>query len=173
MEVNLRSVELSDAYAIFSLINSNRIKLRQWLTFVDATQNVNYTKSYIEGTRIYNPIGDIVFVIEYCNTIVGLIGFEAINLYRRKAELGYWISPEYQGKGIMTQAVSIALRYGFDSFSFNRIEIKCAVGNVKSNRIAEKFGFTFEGTERDGELLSNGDFVDVRVYSLLKKEYAT
>jgi len=52
----------------------------------------------------------------------------------------------------------------------NRIQIRCAVGNYPSNAIPQRLGFKFEGTERDGELLSSNQYTDINIYSLLKKE---
>ena len=44
------------------------------------------------------------------------------------------------------------------------------MGNQPSNAIPQRLGFTLEGTERDGELLSSGEYMDINVYSLLRKE---
>lgn len=170
-DINLRSVTIDDASDIFILIDKNRNILRQWLTFIDDSTSVDFTTEYIGRTSLYNPNGDIVYVIEYNHNIVGLIGFEAINNYRKKAELGYWLCPEYQGMGIMKMAALLALKFGFEKYLFNRIEIKCASNNIRSIKIAEYLRFTYEGTERDGELLSDGEFTDVRVYSMLRREY--
>ena len=52
----------------------------------------------------------------------------------------------------------------------NRIQIRCAVGNIPSNAVLKRLGFTLEGTEREGELLTSGEYVNVNVYSILKKE---
>lgn len=169
--VTLRFIRTEDADDIFKIIDSYRSCLREWLTFIDNTKSASFTQDYIKTTSQYKKDGDIVCVIEFNKIIVGLIGYEAINVYRRKAELGYWLSPEYENRGIMTIAVLIMLKRGFYELNFNRIEIKCAVNNIKSISIAEKYLFNFEGIERDGEKLSNGEFTDVRVYSMLKREF--
>lgn len=170
-KVTLRSITTADSKVIFSVINQNRSYLRRWLTFIDDTINEDFTLSYILKTSSYKKGGDIVFVIENDGLPVGLIGYESINNYRKKAELGYWIFPAYENKGFMNQAVSLALKIGFCELSYNRIEIKSATGNIKSWILAEKHGFFFEGIERDGELLSTKEYTDVKVYSLLKREF--
>jgi ribosomal-protein-serine acetyltransferase len=53
----------------------------------------------------------------------------------------------------------------------NRIQIRCGTMNLSSRKIPERLGFMLEGIERDGELLSNGIYTDLAVYSLLKKEW--
>ena len=52
----------------------------------------------------------------------------------------------------------------------NRIQIKCANGNNASKNIPKRLGFVYEGLERNGELLSDGKYVDLETYSKLKSE---
>ena len=56
-----------------------------------------------------------------------------------------------------------------DKINLNRLMIKVARGNTQSIAIPTRLGFTFEGIERNGELL-HGQFVDLEVYSLLKSD---
>jgi ribosomal-protein-serine acetyltransferase len=53
--------------------------------------------------------------------------------------------------------------------NLNRIQLKAAIGNIKSRNVARHLGFREEGTERESELHQRG-FVDLVVYSLLKAE---
>lgn len=170
-KISLRPIEIKDGVSIYNIINRNRVYLRKWLTFIDDTKSSECSIDYIKNTASYKEGGDIIYVILFEGTLIGLIGFESVNKYRKKAELGYWISPEYEGMGIMSYSVGELLRIGFSVLGFNRIEIKCAIGNIRSSAIAKRFNFYFEGLERDGELLSDGSYVDVKVYSLLLREY--
>ena len=52
----------------------------------------------------------------------------------------------------------------------NSIRIRCAAGNAPSNAIPRRLGFTLEGVEREGELMADGQYVDLNVYSILKRE---
>jgi ribosomal-protein-serine acetyltransferase len=72
----------------------------------------------------------------------------------------------------MTAAVKALCDFAFQELNMNRIQIKCAVGNEPSKRIPRRLGFTFEGIERDGELLTGGIYTDIEVYSLLKLDVA-
>ena len=76
----------------------------------------------------------------------------------------------FRGKGVITRAVHYLCQWAFFEKDFNRIQVRCAVGNQPSNAIPQRLGFTLEGTERDGELLSSGEYMDINVYSLLRKE---
>ncbi len=101
---------------------------------------------------------------------VGKIGIHLINKPNKSTSIGYWLSQDYQGKGIMTKACQAVIDYCFSELDINRIEIRCAVGNKKSNKIPLKLFCTKEGTMRQNELV-NGVFLDLNVYSILKEEW--
>ena len=87
----------------------------------------------------------------------------------KKTEIGYWLSESFQHKGIITQSGKALINYAFNEMNLNRIQLKAATGNLKSQQVAERLGFTKEGIERDGELHMRG-FVDLVVFSLLKAD---
>src|SRR5690625_199905 len=88
------------------------------------------------------------------------------------AYIGYWLDIEHQGKGIMTRAVRALTDYAFEEFDLNRVDIRAAVGNVKSRAIPERLGYKKEGVLRQSEWLYD-HFVDHAVYSMLKSEWNT
>jgi ribosomal-protein-serine acetyltransferase len=167
-DLYLRLVTPDDAPALFNIINSQRPYLREWLPFVDLTRQVSDTTLYLQTITI--STSDKVFVIVVEEAVVGLVGFKGIEYFNRKVEIGYWLSENQQGKGIMRRCCKRLLQYAFDGMNMNRVQLKVAPANYKSRNIPVKLGFTREGIEREGELL-NGQFHDLEVYSLLKKEW--
>ena len=101
---------------------------------------------------------------------VGSIGFHIWDKIDRKASIGYWLSEDFQGKGIITDSVRALIKYGFEQMNLNRIEVRCAVENTKSRAIPERLGFKNEGTCRQSEWLYD-HLVDLVVYSLLAEEW--
>ncbi|HJE57012.1 MAG TPA: GNAT family N-acetyltransferase [Nocardiopsis listeri] len=83
----------------------------------------------------------------------------------RVTEVGYWISPWGRGRGYAAEAVVAVSRWAIDQ-GFQRIELKAAVGNTASRRVAESTGFVHEGVERNAMPLNEGR-TDLAVYSLL------
>jgi len=65
-----------------------------------------------------------------------------------EAELGYFCSPWARGRGWTTAAVKRLCRLGFEELGLERIVWRAVVGNEASRRVAEKAGFTVEGTRR-------------------------
>jgi ribosomal-protein-serine acetyltransferase len=170
-QIVLKEIELSDAEDIFKLIDSDRENLRIWLSFVDSTKEIEDTKDFIRSILFLpGDIRDFVAVIIYNGQKIGLIGFKLTDFVNKKTEIGYWISKEFENKGIVTKSVVKMIDYAFNNLELNRIQIKCGIGNEKSSKIPKKLNFKFEGIERSAELL-NGKFIDAEVYSILKDEW--
>lgn len=85
-------------------------------------------------------------------------------------EIGYWVSPWGRGRGYATEAVVAVSRWAVDQ-GFQRVELKAAVGNTGSRKVAEAAGFTPEGTERNAMPLHQGRS-DLAVYGLIPADLA-
>ncbi len=169
-QLRLRQIGLSDAEEMFNTIERDREYLRKWLPFVDWTRTVSDSEYFINSLHSGGPHPpEVVFTIRFERIFAGLIGFKNTDMVNRKSELGYWLSESFQKKGIMTSSVKALVDYAFDQVGINRIQIRCATGNIPSKRIPQRLGFKLEGVERDGEILSDGSFADLEVYSLVKR----
>lgn len=167
-EISLRPLQVDDAGDIYNAIDTQREYLGRWLPFVAFSDSVAVTQKFVDSAV---DAEDKTYTIRKGDQFIGLIGFKATDKANCKTEIGYWLSKDYQGQGIMTRAVERLCRYAFEELSINRVQIKCAVGNAPSSNIPKRLGFQFEGIERAGELFADGSFVDIEVYSLLKNEY--
>ncbi|MEV0268686.1 GNAT family protein [Hamadaea sp. NPDC050747] len=87
------------------------------------------------------------------------------------ADVGFLTGPAARGKGYMTAALRTAAAYGLLHLGLERVEWKAHVGNVASRRVAEKAGFTFEGTLR-AYGSKDGRRVDEWIASLLPADLA-
>jgi ribosomal-protein-serine acetyltransferase len=168
----LERLTLSHVELIFNAIDQNRQFLRKWLPFVDFTQKMNDTERFVRSI-LEKPATrrDEVYVIRYKNEFAGLIGFKDPDRVNDKIEIGYWLIEKMTGKGIATAAVRKMINLAFRNMEMNRVQIRCGVGNHKSSAIPLRLGFSLEGIERDGER-HNHSYIDLEVYSLLRKEWA-
>jgi RimJ/RimL family protein N-acetyltransferase len=80
--------------------------------------------------------------------LIGTCGYYSWNPDHSIAELGYDLSREHWGKGLMTEAVRAVVRWGFHEVQINRIQATVMAGNLASMRILEKCGFQSEGLLR-------------------------
>jgi len=86
------------------------------------------------------------FVIEEkANPAYGCIGVVSLNALARGSDLfiGYWLSPDRWGRGLMSEAAERIVAYGWD-LGLREIEGTCNVENTGSARVLEKCGFVFE-----------------------------
>ena len=89
----------------------------------------------------------------------------------KSMELGYSISEDYWGMGIMTEAVNEMIRYGFEELWLDMICVTTGPDNERSQRVIEKCGFTYEGTLRKAFRLWDDRIRDLRIYSMTRDEY--
>ena len=168
----LRAAKLSDAPAMFRMIDTQRQYLGRWLPFVAETRTENDSYAYLQSVlSVPSERRELLCTITADGRFAGLVGFKDTDRANRKTEIGYWLGEEYQGRGIMTRCVEALCGLAFSELDMNRIQIQCAVGNTKSSNIPRRLGFTLEGIARAGELQADGRFSDIEVYSLLREEY--
>ncbi|GHT30615.1 putative ribosomal N-acetyltransferase YdaF [Bacteroidia bacterium] len=167
----LRQLRLDDYEDMYNTINNQREYLGKWLPFVEFIKEPNDAKKSIESTiDLPEDKFGYSFTIRYKTQFAGMIGFKDTDKQNRKTEIGYWLSEKFQGKGIVTKSVKKLCDFAFNELNINRIQIKCAVGNERSKSIPKRLGFTFEGIERSGELLTESIFTDIEIYSKLFKD---
>ena len=87
-------------------------------------------------------------------------------------EIGYWAVPGTRGRGYTTEAVREVCRWAIEDLGLAVIRWDALVGNEASWRVAEKVGFTREGTAR-ARIVHRGVRVDTWIGSLLRTELRT
>lgn len=97
---------------------------------------------------------------------LGTCGYHRWNRQHRKAEVGYDLSPAWQGQGYMREAVAAMLAHGFTAMHLHRIEALVAVANARSAHLLRQLGFAHEGVLRES-FYSGGQFHDHALYARL------
>lgn len=171
-DILLREVTIEDAAAIYEAIDTHRDYLKIWLPFVDKMRSVADEEAFLKSVlSVPAERRESIFGIwNERNEICGLIGFHFSDFDNHRTEIGYWLLPEYQHRGIVTESVRKLCQWAVSEKGIKRIQIRCATGNAASNGIPIRLGFHHEGTERSGELLASGEYADIHVYSILKEE---
>lgn len=124
-------------------------------------------KTFIEFTIVNKDI--LYLAIEVNGEAIGGIGITPEKgIMRKNAELGYWLSEDYWGRGIMTKAITEMVKLAFDTFDITRIFATPFETNSASHRVLEKAGFKLEtGAER--VVYKNEIPINVLVYSIRQK----
>ncbi|MGP7818671.1 GNAT family N-acetyltransferase [Niallia sp. 01092] len=159
--------DLDDMYAYGS--DDDVTKYVTW----DTHQTLSDTKGFLQFVlnQYHNkkvaPLG-----IEYKESgeLIGTVDFVWWKPYHRSAEIGYVLSKDYWGRGIMTEAVKELIKFGFEKMDLIRIQARCFTENIGSERVMQKTGMSFEGIMRKGMLIK-GKHQDLKTYSILREEF--
>jgi ribosomal-protein-serine acetyltransferase len=167
----LRPIADFDVQPLFETVDRNRAHLRRFLPWLDSTRGPADIEAFRVRTLAQESDGSgMVRVIEHAAAIGGIVAFNRIDQFNRRAELGYWIDRTLEGRGVCRPACSALICHAFEELDLNRITIAAAVENRRSRALAERLGFTQEGVRREAEWLYD-HFVDHAMYGLLRREW--
>ena len=99
---------------------------------------------------------------------MGSIGTRPLGVPGR-ADVGYWLGRRYWGQGIMSEALSALLRFGFDTLDYGKVEAEVFIDNARGLRLVESVGMTREGVVRKKHR-KRGLWVDEAIYGILPGE---
>jgi len=99
--------------------------------------------------------------------MIGNGGFHDWHHQHRKAELGYWLMPEFQGRGLASEAIIAMTNYGFERMYLHRIEAEVETENKASSALLRKMDFTLEGIKKGCEFI-NERFIDLEMWAKLE-----
>jgi ribosomal-protein-serine acetyltransferase len=169
-ELEIVIAEERHAAEVHALVNRNRDYLREWMPWLDTSTSPAQTAEFFRGALQDFAAGKgFNGLLRFRGETVGSMGLR-VNPESHSAELGYWVSEDRQGHGIVTRAAAALITAAFDELGLHRVEIRCATANGKSRAIPERLGLHHEGTKRDAEWLYD-HYVDHEIYSVLANEW--
>jgi [ribosomal protein S5]-alanine N-acetyltransferase len=159
----LRQIVDSDLGNVFKGLSHPDVIKHYGISFesiVDTREQMDWFENLIKtGTGIWWAV---------CSsdnkTFYGAGGLNNLSLEHRKAELGFWLLPEFWGQGIMKEALPAICNYAFEQMNLHRLEGFVETENINCKRAIEKLGFRYEGTMADCEI-KNGRFISLDIYA--------
>jgi len=103
--------------------------------------------------------------------LIGSCGFVSQSSERRSAEIGYWLGRPYWGKGYAVEAARALVRHGFEQMGLDRVEAKCFLENRAGQRVIEKLGMKFEGTDHSERI--KGVYPELSLYGITLQEWGS
>ena len=98
--------------------------------------------------------------------LIGTISFWNIKKEHYRAEIGYALHRLFQGRGLMQEAMTVVLDYGFNTIKLHSVEANVNPNNTRSIQLLERNGFVREAYHRENYYY-NGHFLDSAIYSLI------
>lgn len=166
--IHLRTLRQSDLEAYLELASdiSNRGEHFHYMLSTEASirESINKDSGWNE------KFGVLLICANDGGRIIGVVACFPPTMYMDALELGYILYDQsLRGQGIMPEAVALAVDYLFKARKIDRIQICADVENISSCRVAEKSGFTYEGTLRSAVFM-DGRARDLKIFSLLRSE---
>ncbi|HEX3075422.1 MAG TPA: GNAT family protein [Lachnospiraceae bacterium] len=173
-------------------LETERLLLRPW-SIDDKKDHYEYAKSKVVGPMAgWKPHDSIeesekiiqmfikedetwAIVCKENGKVIGSVGLHndgKRDLGSDKARmLGYVLSEEFWGQGIMTEACKRVMRFAFEDMNLEILSVCHYPFNIKSKRVIEKLGFHYEGQLRKATTIYDGTVYDDLCYSILREEY--
>ena len=174
-DCNLDRIENIHFKEFFDLIDNNRNRIiKTFPVTVSNCVDLKTTEEFIAKNRqIEKEKTGYYFYVRNLETskLIGYIGIKKIDFHISKCELFYFIDKDFEGKGIISKAVSEVIDFCFNELTMNKIFICTSKINFGSQQIALKNGFIQEGTLREEFKNFEGILEDINYYGLLKSDY--
>lgn len=163
--IRLRELQPADKQRLAELANNKNI----WNNVRDFFPHPYTEKDAVEFIEIcseQNP--KTTFAIEFQNVLAGVAGLVLqTDIYRKTAEIGYWIGEPYWNNGFATEAVSLLVDHGFNNLKLIRIFTGVFENNKASQRVLEKCGFKHEGIFENA-VIKNNKIINEYRYGIVK-----
>ncbi|SHG45605.1 GNAT family N-acetyltransferase [Pedobacter caeni] len=163
----LREQTLNDAAALFK-IRSNEAVMKYIPR--PRPQSIEEVKAFIQEVHQnflnHQSLGWAISLKESPELLIGFIGLWNFDCANFRAEIGYLLDPEYWGKGIAGEALSLATDFGFREIGLHSVCAVVAPENLASSRLLLKHGYVKEAYFKE-DFYYNGVFLDSEIYSKL------
>jgi ribosomal-protein-alanine N-acetyltransferase len=158
----LRSLTLEDAPEILRIRSDD--KVNKYLDRPKAT-SIEDALVFIRKILAANESFYWAISLKDNNTLIGAVCLWNINIEKKSGEIGYELHPDYQGKGIMQEAITAVIKYGFETAGFDVIAALSSADNEKSIQLLERNNFV---KDTNFEYISKEE-LDNQVGYILKK----
>jgi RimJ/RimL family protein N-acetyltransferase len=162
MQYKLRPWTINDLDSLVTFANNANIARFMMNKFPHPYSRAN-GETFIQFAMQGNPPN--IMAIEVDGKAAGGIGLHQLSdVECKNAELGYWLAEDHWGKGIITQAVTQMVDYGFKNFDINRIFARPYGNNIASQKVLQKAGFLLETVLKE-TFFKNGQYLDEHIYA--------
>lgn len=162
----LRKITIQDAEDMYRYSSNEDVtSLVTWNTHISLEDTNDFIRSFL-------PKYDAPWGIELKETgkLIGTVHFVWWDPQNKSAEIGYVLSKENWGKGIITEAASAVMTFGFENMGLIRIQARCFLENIGSEKVMKKLGMSYEGIARKA-MVVKGTPRDLKVYAIINNEW--
>ncbi|MBS9334840.1 GNAT family N-acetyltransferase [Fructobacillus sp. M1-13] len=147
--IQIKRVQVKYAASLFHAIATSREQMATFLPWAkELTLKDEKDFLFREKDRHYHG-QPLVFAIIVNSQPAGMLDLHQVNQKDASAEIGYWLSFDYQNQGIISQAVVEIQDYAFSKLKLTKLRLNIKPDNIASQRVAEKTGFLQTTTDNE------------------------
>lgn len=169
----LRPLEPWQAPLFAAYVERHRAHLAPWLpwavSITDEASARAFLQRYADGAA---ADGRRIYGLWLDGELVGGTLFRIFDPAVSTCEIGVWLSPDAEGRGLVTRAVTAMVDWAVRERGISRVEWHCVPENSRSRAVAVRLGMTHEGTLRE-DYEHAGRRWDSEVWALLAHEWVT
>jgi RimJ/RimL family protein N-acetyltransferase len=161
----IRSFRRDDVAALVKYANNRNVSanLMERFPFPYTEANARRWLELVAAMEV-----ETAFAIADADELIGGIGLMLREeVFRRTAEVGFWLGEPFWNRGIATRAVRAMVDWGFSELDLERIQARVFEENRASARVLEKAGFSYEGRLRRS-VTKRGRTFDQFVYAIFR-----
>ena len=152
---NIVFLHHSQQPSFYRLYISNKIQLTQWHHWPKDCENKNYFDTLIKNSLFEYARGKAFQCgVSYKNEMIGYVGLTHINNQLSKAELGFFMSHEFQGRGLMAKVCQIFIDHAFTFLLLDKLEVSIPTDDISSRKLCESLDFQLEGLLQHADTLN-------------------
>lgn len=145
----LRPLEVWHASEFASHMNRARGHITPWVGPAVVTTTVGEARAVMERYAASAAIdGPRLYGIWCHGELSGAVMFVRFDYSVGVCELGCWLEPRVEGRGLMTTACRVLLAWAFEVRGVHRAEWRCRADNTRSVRVAQRLKMRLEGVRR-------------------------
>jgi RimJ/RimL family protein N-acetyltransferase len=165
----LRCPRAGDGAAVNAAIRASWPELNRWMEWAQgAPPSIDDTEARMAERPAHWAARDDFSFALWCretHRCLGLCSIFALDWDVPKGEIGYWLHSEATGQGLMTEAAGAVTQFAVQRLGLVRVEIRCDDRNARSAAVAERLGYSLEGTLRSECRDPQGTLRDTRLYA--------
>jgi ribosomal-protein-serine acetyltransferase len=169
-DLTLAELRESDVEELAAVVSANQPHLFAWVPWAVEDYGARHAREFIERNLANEDPEAQAFGIFYKGKLAGCIGFVPRD-EKGVAEIGYWVSRDTQGRGIITRSTRALADHAFRDLNVTRVEIRAAASNLRSRAVPERLHFDLDAQLKAAHPLPTGVVDDLVVYTMHKRNW--
>ena len=172
----IRAPRAGDGQAVNDAVRESFENLKPWMPWATKLQEVHETEENVRRGAVRWILREDLWMLLFRKSdglYVGGSGLHRIDWSVPAFEIGYWVRKNLEGQGYISEAVAGITQFAFGLIGAERIEIRCDTRNGRSASVAQRAGYTLEGTLRHNAWANDGTLRDTHVFGMIRPEWET